>query len=32
VVVLRADGVARMLTYKIGREKTLALAHALAAP
>lgn len=32
VVVQRADGVARMLTYKLGREKTLALARAIATP
>ena len=32
VVVQRADGVARMITYRIEREKVLALARALAAP
>ncbi len=32
VVVQRADGVARMITYKVEREKVLALARALAAP
>ncbi len=32
VVVQRADGVARMITYKIEREKVLALARALATP
>ncbi len=32
VAVERADGVARLLTYKIDRERTLALARAIAAP
>ncbi len=32
VVVQRTDGVARMITYKIEREKVLALARALATP
>lgn len=32
VAVQRADGVARMITYKIDREKVLALARALATP
>jgi hypothetical protein len=32
IVVQRADGVARMITYKIEREKALALARALATP
>lgn len=32
VVVQRSDGVARMITYKVEREKVLALARALAAP
>lgn len=32
VVVQRADGVARMLSYKIDREKTLAVARAIAEP
>jgi len=32
IEVQRADGVARMITYKIDREKRLALAKAIAAP
>jgi hypothetical protein len=32
VAVQRADGVARMITYKVDREKVLALARAIAAP
>ena len=32
VAVRRPDGVARMLTYKVNREKTIALARAIAAP
>ena len=32
VAVQRADGVARMTTYKVGSEKTLALAKAIATP
>lgn len=32
VAVQRADGVARMITYKIDREKMLALAQAIATP
>jgi hypothetical protein len=32
VVVQRADGVARMIVYKVDRDKALALARAIAAP
>ena len=32
VAVQRADGVARMITYKLAREKALALARAIAEP
>jgi len=32
VIVLRVDGVARMITYKVEREKALDLARALATP
>jgi len=32
ISVLRADGVARMVTYKVDREKALALARAIAEP
>ncbi|HQN06000.1 MAG TPA: hypothetical protein PK569_00395 [Thermoanaerobaculia bacterium] len=32
VIVQRTDGVARMITYKVEREKALALARALATP